>query len=71
MVHMKAKCLKLACGDEDVKELETYFKRIGDNCVLDVNVWDMNALEVSMWEISESIIWYYSACNIIDDIWVC
>ena len=71
MVHMKAKCPKLACGDEDVKELEAYFKRIGDNCVLDVNVWDMNALEVSMWEISESIIWYYNACNIIDDIWVC
>ena len=55
MVHMKAKCTKLACGDEDVKELETYFKRTGDNCVLDVNVWDMNALELSMWEISESI----------------
>ena len=71
MVHMKAKCPKLACGDEDVKKLETYFKRIGDNCVLDVNVWDMNALEISMWEISESIIWYYNACNIIDDIWVC
>ena len=71
MVHMKAKCLKLGYGDDDVKELETYFKRIGDNCVLDVNVWDMNALEISMWEISESIIWYYNACNIIDDIWVC
>ena len=36
--HMKAKYPKLACGDEDVKELEDYFKRIGDNCVLDVNV---------------------------------
>ena len=71
MVHMKAKCPKLGYGDDDVKELETYFKRIGDNCVLDVNVWDMNALELSMWEISESIIWYYNACNIIDDIWVC
>ena len=71
MVHMKAKCLKLGYGDDDVKEIETYFKRIGDNCVLDVNVWDMNALEISMWEISESIIWYYNACNIIYDIWVC
>ena len=71
MVYMKAKCHKLACGDEDVKKLETYFKRIGDNCVLDVNVWDMNALEISMWEISESIIWYYHVWNIIDDIWVC
>ena len=30
MVHMKAKCPKLACGDEDVKKLETYFKRIGE-----------------------------------------
>ena len=50
------------------EKMETYFKRIGDNCVLDVNVWDMNALEISMWEISESIIWYYNACNIIDDI---
>lgn len=46
MVHIKAKCPKLACGDEDVKELADYFKRIGDNCVLVVNVWDMNALEV-------------------------
>ena len=71
MVYMKAKCHKLACGDEDVKKLEAYFKRIGDNCVLDVNVWDMNALDLSMWEISESIIWYYNARNMIDDIWVC
>ena len=38
MVYMKAKCHKLACGDEDVKKMETYFKRIGDDCVLDVNV---------------------------------
>ena len=30
MVHMKAKCPKLACGDEDVKKLETYFERIGE-----------------------------------------
>ena len=55
MVHMKAKCPKLGYGDDDVKELETYFKRIRDNCVLDMNVWDMNALKLSMWEISESI----------------
>ena len=30
MVHMKAKCPKLAFGDEDVKKLETYLKRIGE-----------------------------------------
>ena len=60
MVYMKAKCHNLACGNEDVKKLEAYFKRIGDNSVLYVNVWDMNAFELSMWEISESIIWYYN-----------
>ena len=29
MGHMKAKCPKLAYGDEDVKKFETYLKRIG------------------------------------------
>ena len=28
MGHMKAKCPKLAYGDEDVKKFETYLKRI-------------------------------------------
>ena len=27
--HMKAKCPKLAYGDEDVKKFENYLKRIG------------------------------------------
>ena len=29
MGHMKAKCPKIAYGDEDVKKFETYLKRIG------------------------------------------
>ena len=30
MVHMKTKCPKLGYGDDDVKKLNTSFKRIGE-----------------------------------------